>query len=267
MEVFSRIRRPSARGWRRNVMRRREGERRGVSPPVRLHRRADAAPLARALPPAGPRRTISRRYSLGVSAPWTARGLRTHPWDLIRFTPAWGSEPPHVPACRFSFSAANPRDRRRPGVFRTPYCVCCALVWYASVFVVLGAMDTLLAALAYRSISAPPSFRWRCASSGTRHAGRLRPGRLHGRRRLRRPGAGGADLLHAVRDPHARRIPVLAVYLYNWAYALDDLLEGFKIVLIHHFPPGPGADRLFRVLLQVGEVRAIHAALLMARPL
>jgi len=28
--------------------------------------------------------------------------------------------------------------------------------------------------------------------------------------------------------------PVLAVYIYNWAYALDDLLEGFKIFLIHH---------------------------------
>ena len=31
--------------------------------------------------------------------------------------------------------------------------------------------------------------------------------------------------------------PVLAVYLYNWAYALDDLLEGFKIFLIHHLLP------------------------------
>src|SRR5260221_239678 len=28
------------------------------------------------------------------------RGLRTHPWDLIRFTPVWGSEAPPVPAHR-----------------------------------------------------------------------------------------------------------------------------------------------------------------------
>jgi len=30
---------------------------------------------------------------------------------------------------------------------------------------------------------------------------------------------------------------VLAVYLYDWTYALDDLLEGFKIFVIHHVPP------------------------------
>jgi hypothetical protein len=30
---------------------------------------------------------------------------------------------------------------------------------------------------------------------------------------------------------------VLGVFLCNWAYALDDLLEGFKIFLLHHVLP------------------------------
>jgi hypothetical protein len=32
--------------------------------------------------------------------------------------------------------------------------------------------------------------------------------------------------------------PVAAVFLLNWAFALDDLLEGFKVFLIHHLLPG-----------------------------
>ncbi|HVS35483.1 MAG TPA: hypothetical protein VMS17_07855 [Gemmataceae bacterium] len=30
---------------------------------------------------------------------------------------------------------------------------------------------------------------------------------------------------------------ILAVFLYNYAYGLDDLLEGFKIFLLHHVLP------------------------------
>ena len=41
--------------------------------------------------------------------------------------------------------------------------------------------------------------------------------------------------------------PILAVYLYNWAYALDDLLEGFKLLLLHHSSVAVDVRPLFRL--------------------
>ena len=73
------------------------------------------------------------------------RGLRTHPWDLIRFTPAWGSEPPPVPAPRFPLRRLRRPPRPLHGL--RPAAPSPAL---RGVLVVLGVLDTLLAAGAFR---------------------------------------------------------------------------------------------------------------------
>ena len=110
------------------------------------------------------------------------------------------------------------------------------IAWYAGVFVVLGVLDTLLAAAAFRVNLGAAEFP-------------LEPREFWQRSAL----AGFALAAYAFAAAFVALIlfnkaywlfgtlmlpyPVLAVYLYNWAYALDDLLEGFKIFLIHHVGP------------------------------
>jgi len=111
------------------------------------------------------------------------------------------------------------------------------LLWYAGVFAVLGVMNSLLAALAFRvNLGAaefpmePREYWMRSLLTGFALAGYT---------------ALAAFFSLVLVSPTAYAYfgtlmlpyPVLAVYLYNWAYALDDLLDGFQIFLIHHVPP------------------------------
>jgi hypothetical protein len=169
----------------------------------------------------------SEVFARGVHADGR-RGLRTHPWDLIRFTPAWGSEPPSVPA--FSLRFVN-----SPGP-RMDFDLLSHFLWYAGVFVALGVLNTLLAAGAFRvnlgAAEFPMDLRefWqRSAFAGFALAAYAFVAAFIALTWYK----NAYWLFGILMIPY----PVLAVYLYNWAYALDDLLEGFKIFLIHHLPP------------------------------
>jgi hypothetical protein len=111
------------------------------------------------------------------------------------------------------------------------------LLWYLSVFIVLGVVDTLLAAGAYRLNLGAAEFTmetrefWqRSLLAGFALAGYTIAAAFFSLVLIGRTYYMTFGILML---PY----PVLAVYLYNWAYALDDLLEGFKIFLIHHLPP------------------------------
>jgi hypothetical protein len=111
------------------------------------------------------------------------------------------------------------------------------LLWYASVFIVLGVADTLLAAAAYRlNLGAAESpmerrdFWQRSLLAGFALAAYAIAAAFFS---LVLVGRTAYMTYGIFMLPY----PVLAVYLYNWAYALDDLLEGFKLFLIHHLPP------------------------------
>ena len=110
------------------------------------------------------------------------------------------------------------------------------LGWYAAVFVVFGLLQSALAAMAFRvNLGAaefpmePREYAVRSLLTGFALAAYV---------------ALAAFLALVLAAPNAYALfgfcllpyPVLAVYLYSWAYALDDLLEGFKIFLIHHVP-------------------------------
>jgi hypothetical protein len=110
------------------------------------------------------------------------------------------------------------------------------LLWYVGVFAVLGVVNTLLAAGAFRVNLGAAEFP-------------LETGEFWRRSVL----AGFALAAYTVVAAFVALVlfgrqywlfgilmlgySVLAVYLYDWAYALDDLLEGFKIFLIHHLLP------------------------------
>ena len=110
------------------------------------------------------------------------------------------------------------------------------LAWYAGVLVVLGVLNTLLAAGAFRVNLGAAEFP------------------METREYWQRSSLAGfalaaytfvAAFIALILFNRAYWLfgilmlcyAVLAVYLYNWAYALDDLLEGFKIFLIHHALP------------------------------
>ena len=110
------------------------------------------------------------------------------------------------------------------------------LLWYAAVIAALGLLNSMLAALAFRINLGAAEFPletreyvYRSALTGFALAGYTAV-------------AAFFSLVLVARNAYALfgicmiPYPILAVYLYNWAYALDDLLEGFKIFLIHHVP-------------------------------
>jgi hypothetical protein len=110
------------------------------------------------------------------------------------------------------------------------------LAWYAGVLVVLGVVNTLLAAGAFRvNLGAgefpmePREFWQRSALAGFALAAYTFVAAFVALVLLKNAYWIFGVLMLGY--------PVLAVYLYNWAYALDDLLEGFKIFLIHHALP------------------------------
>ncbi len=111
------------------------------------------------------------------------------------------------------------------------------LAWYVGVFVVVGAIDTLLAALAYRinlgAAELPMDQRefWtRSALVGFLVAAYKAVAVFVALVLVSRTSY---TLFWILMAPY----PVLAVLLCNWAYALDDLLEAFKIFLLQHFLP------------------------------
>jgi hypothetical protein len=110
------------------------------------------------------------------------------------------------------------------------------VLWYAGVFAVLGVLNTLLAAGAFRvNLGAAdfpmelPEFWRRSAVAGFALAAYTVVAAFVALVLFNRAYwfFGVLMLVYSV----------LAVYLYDWAYALDDLLEGFKIFLIHHALP------------------------------
>jgi hypothetical protein len=119
-----------------------------------------------------------------------------------------------------------------------------ALGRYALLFAVLWVVHSLLAALAFRvNLGAQPlpleprEYAWRSALAGLGLALYVT---------LAFALASFVVVVVGGGDPGtARRValfllipyPVAAVLLYNWAFALDDLLEGFKVFLLHHLPP------------------------------
>ena len=111
------------------------------------------------------------------------------------------------------------------------------VLWYAAVFAVLGVLNTLLAAGAFRvNLGAAdfpmelPEFWRRSALAGFALAAYAVAAAFFSLVLFDRKAYW---LFGVLMLPY----PVLAVYLYDWAYALDDLLEGFKIFLIHHALP------------------------------
>ena len=111
------------------------------------------------------------------------------------------------------------------------------LAWYAAVFVLLGVLDTLLAGRRLprqprrrRVPHGPREFWQRSAFAGFALAAYAFVAAFFALVLFDRKAYW---LFGVLMVPY----PVLAVYLYNWAYALDDLLEGFKIFLLHHVLP------------------------------
>ena len=110
------------------------------------------------------------------------------------------------------------------------------LGWYAAVFVVFGLLQSALAAAAFRVNLGAAEFPMEAREYWTRSL--LAGFALAGYTAL----AAFFSLVLVARNAYALfgicmlPYPVLAVYLYSWAYALDDLLEAFKIFLIHHVP-------------------------------
>ena len=110
------------------------------------------------------------------------------------------------------------------------------LLRYAATFVALGVLDTLLAAGAFRVNLGAAEFP-------------MEPGEFWRRSAV----AGFALAAYAFAAAFVSLVlftnaywlfgalmagyVVLAVYLYDYAYGLDDLLESFKIFLIHHALP------------------------------
>jgi hypothetical protein len=110
------------------------------------------------------------------------------------------------------------------------------LAWYVGVFVVLGGVNSLLAALAFRINLGAAEFPMETREYWTRSilTGFALAAYIF--------FAAFFSLILVSRTSYALfgifmiPYPILAVYLYNWAYALDDLLEGFKLFLLHHVP-------------------------------
>ncbi len=110
------------------------------------------------------------------------------------------------------------------------------LLWYVGVFVVLGVVNSLLAALAFRINLGAAEFPMEPREYWTRSflTGFALAAYIF--------FAAFFSLILVSRTSYALfgifmiPYPILAVYLYNWAYALDDLLEGFKLLVIHHLP-------------------------------
>ena len=110
------------------------------------------------------------------------------------------------------------------------------LLWYLGVFVVLGGVNSLLAALAFRINLGAAEFPMEPREYWTRSflTGFALTAYIF--------FAAFFSLILVSRTSYALfgifmiPYPILAVYLYNWAYALDDLLEGFKLLVIHHLP-------------------------------
>ena len=110
------------------------------------------------------------------------------------------------------------------------------LLRYAATFVVLGVLNTLLAAGAFRvNLGAAEfpmemgEFCWRSAVAGFALAAYTFVAAFV-----------SLILFHNAYWLFAALMlgyAVLAVFLYNYAYGLDDLLEGFKIFLLHHAVP------------------------------
>ena len=110
------------------------------------------------------------------------------------------------------------------------------LLWYVGVFVVLGGIQSLLAALAFRINLGAAEFPMEPREYWTRSF--LTGFALAAYIFL----AAFFSLILVSRTSYVLfgifmiPYPILTVYLYNWAYALDDLLEGFKLLLLHHVP-------------------------------
>ena len=110
------------------------------------------------------------------------------------------------------------------------------LGWYLGVFVVLGGLNTLLAAGAFRVTLGAVEFPLERGEYWQRSA-------LAGFALAAYTFVAAFVALSLFKNNYwlfgmlMLPYPVLAVYLYDWAYALDDLLEGFKVFLIHHVPP------------------------------
>ncbi|HBI42189.1 MAG TPA: hypothetical protein DDY78_04935 [Planctomycetales bacterium] len=110
------------------------------------------------------------------------------------------------------------------------------LFWYVGVFVVLGGVNSLLAALAFRINLGAAEFPMETREYWTRSflTGFALSAYIF--------VVAFFSLILVSRTSYALfgifmiPYPILAVYLYNWAYALDDLLEGFKLFLLHHVP-------------------------------
>jgi hypothetical protein len=109
-------------------------------------------------------------------------------------------------------------------------------LWYIGVFVVLGGVNSLLAALAFRiNLGAaefpmePREYWTRSILTGFALAAYIFVVVFFSLILISR---NSYVLFGMLMVPY----PILAVYLYNWAYALDDLLEGFKLLVIHHLP-------------------------------
>jgi hypothetical protein len=119
-----------------------------------------------------------------------------------------------------------------------------ALLRYALLLAVLWVIDSLLAALAFRvNLGAQPlpmeraEYAWRSALAGL------------GLALYVTLAFALADFLVVVvgggESGDARWLglwlllpyPVAGVFLFSWAFAMDDLLEGFKVFVIHHLPP------------------------------
>jgi len=124
------------------------------------------------------------------------------------------------------------------------------LLWYVGVIAVLGVLDTLLAAGAFRLNLGAAEFPYETGEFWRRSA-----------------LAGFALAAYTVVAAFVALVlfdkaywlfgvlmlvyAVLAVYLYDWTYALDDLLEGFKIFLIHHVPAALVLVACFAFFLKV----------------
>lgn len=110
------------------------------------------------------------------------------------------------------------------------------LLWYVGVFAVLGVVNSLMAALAFRvNLGAaefpmePREYWTRSFLTGFALAAYVFLAAFFSLILVSRTSY---VLFGLMMIPY----PILAAYLYDWAYALDDLLEGFKLLVIHHLP-------------------------------